>query len=156
LVERGLGNTKRWLGVLSEVFKKRDALHANGVTQVAVFSDSQAAIRWTENLDPGPGQPLVRWINRNARTLRESGIETEIHWAQDTPASPGMKRLIAKQTWPEKTVEQARYENGYTPRLRTEPDGSPRKDRQKKHCGRPTSTSAIDSRARRGARDPSR
>jgi hypothetical protein len=33
----------------------------------------------TEHLEPGPGQPLARWINQSARTLRETGIETEIY-----------------------------------------------------------------------------
>jgi hypothetical protein len=35
--------------------------------------------RKTDHLEPGPGQPLARWINQCARTLREAGIETEIH-----------------------------------------------------------------------------
>ena len=33
-----------------------------------------------EHLEPGPGQPLARCVNRNTRTLRKCGIETEIHW----------------------------------------------------------------------------
>jgi ribonuclease HI len=65
---------------LRESVKKRDVLQTHGVTKVAVFSDSQAAIRRTEHLEPGPGQPLARWINPSARTLRKAGIETEIHW----------------------------------------------------------------------------
>jgi ribonuclease HI len=62
--------------------------------QVAVFSDSQAAIRRTEHLEPGPGepgpgQPLARWVNRNARALRKVGIETEIHWVPGHTGIPG-------------------------------------------------------------------
>jgi len=65
---------------LRESVKKMNTLRANGVTKVAIFSDSQVAIRQTEHLEPGPGQPLTRWINRNARTLRKRGIETEMQW----------------------------------------------------------------------------
>jgi len=65
---------------LRESVRKRDRLQTHGVTKVAVFSNSQAAIRRTEHLEPGPAQPLARWINWSARTLREAGIETEIHW----------------------------------------------------------------------------
>ena len=72
-----------------ESLKKRDILQANGVSKVAVFSDSQAAIRRTEHLEPGPGQPLARLINRNATALREVGIETEIHWVPGHTGIPG-------------------------------------------------------------------
>jgi len=59
--------------------KKRDTLQTHGVTKVTVFSDSKAAIRQTERLEPVPGHPLARWINQSARTLCEAGIETEMH-----------------------------------------------------------------------------
>jgi hypothetical protein len=36
-----------------------EALRTHGVTTVAVFSDSEAAIRRTAHLDPGPGQQLA-------------------------------------------------------------------------------------------------
>jgi hypothetical protein len=56
---------------LSESVKKRERLMENGVTIVAVFSDSQAAIRRTEHLEPGPGQPLARLLTRDlTRWLR--------------------------------------------------------------------------------------
>jgi len=74
---------------LRESVRKRDTLQTHGVTKVAVFSDSQAAIRRTEHLEPGPGQPLARWIDRSSRTLREAGIETEIHWVLGHTGIPG-------------------------------------------------------------------
>jgi len=64
---------------LWESVRKGDTLQTHGVTKVAVGSDSQVAIRRTEHLEPGPGQPPARWINQITRTLREAGIETEIH-----------------------------------------------------------------------------
>jgi len=65
---------------LRESLRKRDTLQTHGVTKVAVFSDMQVAIQGTEHLEPGPEQPLARWINWSARTLCEAGIETQIHW----------------------------------------------------------------------------
>jgi hypothetical protein len=50
---------------------------------------SLTAIRRTEHLEPGPGQPLARWINQSARTLRKAGIETEIHWVPGHTGIPG-------------------------------------------------------------------
>jgi len=47
---------------------------------VAVFSDSQAAIRRAADLEPGPGQRLARQINWRARSLLGHSIATEIHW----------------------------------------------------------------------------
>jgi len=74
---------------LRESVRKRDRLWTHGVTKVAVFSDSQVAIRRTEHLQPGPGQPLARWINQSARTLHEGGIKTEIHWVPGHTGIPG-------------------------------------------------------------------
>jgi len=74
---------------LRESVSKRNTLQALGVSKIAVFRDSQAAIRRTEHLDLGPGQPLDRWINRRARTLREAGIEPEIHWVPGHPDIAG-------------------------------------------------------------------
>jgi len=62
------------------------------VTKVAVFRDSQAATRHTEHLEPGTGKPQARWINRRARTLREAGIETEIHWVPGHTGIPGYEK----------------------------------------------------------------
>ena len=74
---------------LRESLKKRDIPQANGVSKVAVISDSQATIRRTEHLEPGSGQPLARPINRKARALRDVGIETEIHWVPGHTGIPG-------------------------------------------------------------------
>jgi ribonuclease HI len=74
---------------LRESLKKRDILQANGVSKVAVISDSQATIRRTEHLEPGLGQPLARPINRKARDLRDVEIETEIHWVPGHTGIPG-------------------------------------------------------------------
>jgi len=74
---------------LWESVRKRDTLQTHGVTKVAVFSDSQVSIRRTEHLAPGPGQPLARWINQSVRTLREAGIETEIHCVPGHTGIPG-------------------------------------------------------------------
>jgi len=48
---------------------RAEALQAHGVTTVAVFSDLQAAIRWTIYLDPRAGQDLARAINKHNRAL---------------------------------------------------------------------------------------
>ena len=56
-----------------------EALRAHGVTTVAVFSYSQAAIRRTIHLDSGPGQHFARAINERARALRAYSIEVMIH-----------------------------------------------------------------------------
>jgi len=84
-------DTELWaIGLaLRESVRNRDRLQTHGVMKVAVSSDSQAAIRRTEHLEPGPGQPLARWINRSARTLREVGIETVISWVPGHTGIPG-------------------------------------------------------------------
>jgi len=74
---------------LQESVKNRDRLQTHRVTKIAVFSDSQAAIRRTEHLEPGPGQHLGRWIRQCGRNLREVGIETEIHWVPGHTSIPG-------------------------------------------------------------------
>jgi hypothetical protein len=75
-------DAKLWaIGLEVEVtMEKRETLQRHGVKTVAVFSDSQAAIRWTAHLEPGPGQRLARRINRRAQALLAHGIKTEIHW----------------------------------------------------------------------------
>jgi len=64
---------------LRESVRERDTPQVHGVTKIAVFSGSQVAVRQTEHLEPGPGQSLTRWIHWSTGTLREAGIETEIH-----------------------------------------------------------------------------
>jgi hypothetical protein len=70
---------------------KRDTLLTHGGMKVAEFSYSQAAIRRTEHLEPGPGPALARWIHRSASTLREEGIETQINWVPGDTGIPGNK-----------------------------------------------------------------
>ena len=65
--------------LLDVVIEKKETLQEHGVKTVAVFSDSQAAIRCMAHLEPGPGQRLARWINSMARSLLAHGIATEIH-----------------------------------------------------------------------------
>jgi len=74
---------------LDVAIEQRESLQVHGVKTVAVFRDSQAAIRREAHLEPGPGQRLVRQINRRARSLLAHGIATEIHWV---PAHSGIPR----------------------------------------------------------------
>jgi len=64
---------------LQKSIAKAEELWAHGVMTVAVLSDSQAAIRRTVYLDPGPGQYLARALNKHARALRTHSIEAAIH-----------------------------------------------------------------------------
>jgi len=68
---------------------KAEALHAHGVTPVAVFSDLLAAIRPTAHLDPGPGQQLAGAINEHERALHTQGIDIVIHWVPGHSGTPG-------------------------------------------------------------------
>ncbi|KAF8533028.1 hypothetical protein BDD12DRAFT_900657 [Trichophaea hybrida] len=108
----------------------------SGMTCRRLFDERSTWSLGQGNHKPG-GSIATREPSAKAGSkLRSTGF-------QDTPASPGMKRSIAKRTWPEKAEEQTRYENEYTPRLQIEPDGSPRKDRLQKHSGRLTSAASI-------------
>jgi len=68
---------------------KREKLQEHGVNMVAVFSDSQAAIRLAAHLEPGPGERLAWRINRRARNLLTHGIATKIHWVPRHSSIPG-------------------------------------------------------------------
>jgi ribonuclease HI len=74
---------------LDVTIKKRKTLQGHGVKTVAVFSDSQAAIRRTAHLEPGPGQRLARRINRRAQSLLAHGIATVMHWVPRHCGIPG-------------------------------------------------------------------
>jgi hypothetical protein len=65
---------------LQETIERRETLQRHVVKTVAVFSDSQAAIRRTADLEPGPGQQLARRINWRAQALLAHAIKTEDHW----------------------------------------------------------------------------
>ena len=69
--------------------EKRETLKRHGVKTVAVFSDSQAAIRRTAHLEPRPGQRLARQINRSTQALLAHGIKMEIHWVHGHSGIPG-------------------------------------------------------------------
>jgi hypothetical protein len=68
---------------------KVEALRAHEAMTVAGFSDSQAAIRRTAHLDPGPGQQLTRAINEHARALHAQNINVVIHWVPGHSGIPG-------------------------------------------------------------------
>jgi len=74
---------------LGETIEKRGTLQRHGVKTVAIFSDSQTAIRRAAHLEPGLGRRLVRRMNRRAWALLAHGIATGIHWVPGHPGIPG-------------------------------------------------------------------
>ena len=104
-----VSNSELWaIGVaLRQSVARAEALPAHGVTTVAVFSDSQAAIRRTVHQDPGPGQYLARTINKHARALHAPGIEAAIHWVLGHSGVPWNNEADRQAT-------KAREDRGYT------------------------------------------
>jgi ribonuclease HI len=74
---------------LDMMIERRETLQNHGVKTVAVFSDSQAAIRRTAHLEPGPGQRVARRINRSAQALLAHRIATGVHWDPGHSGIPG-------------------------------------------------------------------
>jgi len=78
------------IGLAHEVtIEKIETLQRHGVKTVAVFSDSQAAIRRTPHQEAGMGQRLARRINRRAQAQLAHGIKTEVHWVPGHSGIPG-------------------------------------------------------------------
>jgi len=71
------------------------------------FSGSQAAIRRTAHLDPGPGQQLARAVNEHARALHAHGIDVVIHWV------PGHSSITENEE-ADGQANKAREGRGYT------------------------------------------
>ena len=84
-------DAKLWaIGLALDVaIAKRETFQMHRVKTVAVLSVSQAAIRRPAQLEPGPGEQLVRRINRRARSLLGHGIATEFHWVPGHSSIPG-------------------------------------------------------------------
>ena len=91
--------------------EKTETMQRHGLRTVAVFSDSQAAVRPPAHLERGSGQLLARWINRRAQALLAYGIRTEIHWV---PVHSGIARNveadrqanIARDAWRDTEIER--------------------------------------------------
>jgi hypothetical protein len=75
-------DAERWAITLAFelTIEKRETLPTHRVKMVAVFSDSQGAIRRAAHREPGPEQRLAGQINRRVQALPTHGIKTEIHW----------------------------------------------------------------------------
>jgi hypothetical protein len=72
----------KWFAIL-------EVLHAHEVMTVAVYRESQAAIRCEDHLDLGVGQPLGREINKHGSALCAHGIKVVIHWVLGQSRTPG-------------------------------------------------------------------
>jgi hypothetical protein len=79
-------DTEMWATrlAIAVAIEKREIFQNHGVKTVAVFSNSQAAIRPTAHLAPGPGQRLARWMNRMAQSLLSNSLAIVIHWVLGT------------------------------------------------------------------------
>jgi hypothetical protein len=92
-----------------ETIKKKEPQQRSGVKTVAIFSDSQAAIRRTAHLEPGPGQRLARRINRSARALLTHGIAMEIDWV---PECSGIPEQCSKRARPTRGLSGRLWQAG--------------------------------------------
>jgi len=101
--------------VLDMAIDKREKLQEHGVKKVAVFSDSQAAIRRTAHLDPGPGQRLARRINGRWRNLLAHGIATEIHWVPGHSGIPVNEEADRQVNLARDASRRTVIERPYTP-----------------------------------------
>jgi ribonuclease HI len=68
-----------WVGLKAAKVRADEQVDGQPRT-VAIFTDSQAALRRIRNDDPGPGQWLARRILHAERQLRQAGLTTEFHW----------------------------------------------------------------------------
>jgi hypothetical protein len=69
---------------------------------VAIFTDSQAALKRSRNDDPGPGQWLARGILHAERQLRQAGWTTEFHWI---PGHKGIEGNEVADRWAKEGAE---------------------------------------------------
>jgi hypothetical protein len=75
---------------LHQTVKKSETLQTHGVTMMAIFSDSQAAIRRAAHLELGPGQQLAMGINRRARHRSQDSLGP---WTCRNPRKRGSRPL---------------------------------------------------------------
>jgi hypothetical protein len=91
-------DTERWaIGLTLDVSnEKGKTLQKHEVKKVTVFSDSQAAMRRTADLEPGPGQRLARLINRMAGGSAPTPSHPESTASRYTPASLEMNKQTSR------------------------------------------------------------
>jgi len=102
---RGMGHMEEFdaelwaIGLVPDfVIDKRESLHMHGVKMVAVFSDSQAAIRPVAHLVPGPGQRPVSSTTEWPGDSLPTASQPRSTGSQDTLASPETKNQTVRPT----------------------------------------------------------